>query len=231
MITWFKGQGCYVMGGVPAWWRTGVSDSRSNFLSVYNAFDMFSPWIVGRIGNISGSDSFCSNTELGDQSYRNTHGIDYQLCVLPGDTGQRAHGDFMWRQFYNMTRLGCQGIYISLFDEFNEGNQIACTAEDVSMIPIGSNSLYFTLDQDETSCFSDYYLRLSGDGGKMFKGQIALTTVRPTLPRLPATLPPQPTNLVARPGKVKVSLSWAAVVGAQRYTVKRSMPIRLLAKP
>jgi hypothetical protein len=223
VITWFKSQGCYVMGGVPTWWRTGVSDSRSNFLSVYSAFDMLSPWMVGRIGNLSGSDSFYSNPELGDQSYCNTHGIDYQPCVLPGDTGQRAHGDFMWRQFYNMTRLGCQGIYLSMFDEFNEGNQIACTAEDVSMIPIGSSSLYFTLDQDGTPCSSDYYLRLSGDGGKMFKGQIALTTVRPTLPRLPATLPPPPTNLVARAGNGKVSLSWAAALGAQRYTVKRSI--------
>jgi hypothetical protein len=223
VITWFKNQGCYVMGGVPTWWRTGVSDSRNNFLSAYSAFDMISPWMVGRIGNISGADSFYSNPELGDQAYCNSHGIDYQPCVLPGDTGQRAHGDFMWRQFYNMTRLGCQGIYISMFDEFNEGNQIACTAENSSMIPVGSCALYFTLDQDGTSCSSDYYLRLSGDGGKMFKGQIALTTVRPTLPRVPATLPPPPTNLVAQAGNAKVSLTWAAAAGAERYAVKRSI--------
>src|ERR1039457_828300 len=223
VITWFKNQGCYVMGGVPTWWRTGVSDSRSSFLSAYIAFDMISPWMVGRIGNISGADSFYSNPELGDQAYCNSHGIDYQPCVLPGDTGQRAHGDFMWRQFYNMTRLGCQGIYISMFDEFNEGNQIACTAENSSMIPVGSCALYFTLDQDGTSCSSDYYLRLSGDGGKMFKGQIALITVRPTLPRVPATLPPSPTNLVAQAGNAKVSLTWAAAAGAERYAVKRSI--------
>jgi F5/8 type C domain len=222
VITWFKNQGCYVMGGVLTWWRTGASDSRSNFLSAYSAFDMISPWMVGRIGNISGADSFYSNPELGDQSYCNSHGIDYQPCVLPGDTGQRAHGDFMWRQFYNMKRLGCQGLYISMFDEYNEGNQIACTAENASMIPVGSGALYFTLDQDGTSCSSDYYLRLSGDGGKMLKGQIALTSVRPTLPRLPATLPLQPTNLVAQAGNTQVRLSWAAAAGAERYAVKRS---------
>lgn len=223
VINWFKSQGCYLMGGVPTWWRTGVSDSRSNFLSVYTAFDMVSPWMVGRIGNLAGVDSFYNNPQLGDQTYCNAHGIDFQPCVLPGDTGQRAHGDFMWRQFYNMKRLGCQGIYISMFDEFNEGNQIACTAEDVSMIPIGSSALYFTLDQDGTSCSSDYYLRLSGDGGNMFKGQIALNSVRPTLPRLPATLPPQPTNLVAQAGNSKVRLTWAAAAGAERYVVKRSV--------
>jgi hypothetical protein len=222
VITWFKSQGCYVMGGVPTWWRTGVSDSRSNFLSVYSAFDMLSPWMVGRIGNSSGSDSFYNNPDLGDQSYCNAHGIDYQPCVLPGERGQRAHGDFMWRQFYNMKRLGCQGIYISMFDEYNEGNQIACTAENASMIPLGSGALYFTLDQDGTPCSSDYYLRLTGDGGKMLKGQIALTSVRPTVPRLPATLPAQPTNLVAQVGNATVRLTWAAAAGAERYVVKRS---------
>ena len=29
VIQWFQSQGCYVMGGVPTYWRTGVSDSRA----------------------------------------------------------------------------------------------------------------------------------------------------------------------------------------------------------
>ena len=214
VINWFKSQGCYVIGGVPTWWRTGVSDSRSNFLSAYGAFNMISPWMVGRIGNANDSDNFYNNPELGDQAYCNSNGIDYQPCVLPGDTGQRAHGDFMWHQFYNMTRLGCQGIYISMFDEFNEGNQIACTAEDASMEPVGSSSLYFTLDQDGTHCSSDYYLRLTGDGGNMFKGQTPLTTTRPTQPMLPLVIPYAPTGLTATMGNGSMTLNWAAVTGA-----------------
>jgi hypothetical protein len=79
-----------------------------------------------------------------------------------------------------MTRLKVQGIYISMFDEYNESNQIAKTAEDASMVPAGSG--YLALDEDGTKCSSDYYLRLTGDGGKMFKGEIALTAVRPTAP-------------------------------------------------
>ena len=31
-----------------------------------------------------------------------------------------------------MVRVGCQGIYISMFDEYNEGNQIAKTAENAA---------------------------------------------------------------------------------------------------
>jgi PA14 domain/F5/8 type C domain len=233
VINWFKSRGCYVMGGVPTWWRSGISDSRSNFLSVYKSFDMISPWMVGRIGDSAGSDWFYNNANLGDQAYCNANGIDYQPCVLPGDNGQRAHGDFMWRQFFNMKRTGAQGIYISMFDEYNEGNQIACTAEDASMIPVGSGSLYFTLDQDGTFCSSDYYLRLSRDGGRMLKGQIGLTPVRPTLPQLPASVPSQPTNVIAEPGNARIALAWNASSNAARYLVKRgpsgSGPFSLVA--
>src|SRR5215471_1595801 len=47
VINWFKGQGCYVIGGVPTHWRTQNSDSRPGFLDVYKAFNMLSPWMVG----------------------------------------------------------------------------------------------------------------------------------------------------------------------------------------
>ena len=102
--------------------------------------------------------------------------------MLPGDlsANQRANGTFMWEQFYNMVRVGAQGIYISMFDEFGEGNQIAKTAENQSMTPTGAGLL--ALDEDGTACSSDYYLRLTADGGKMLKGQIALTVTRPTQP-------------------------------------------------
>jgi hypothetical protein len=182
VINWFKGQGCYVIGGVPTHWRDQNSDSRPNFIDTYNAFNMLSPWMVGRIGNVGDSDNFYTNVNVPDQAYCNSHGIDYQPCVLPGDLQehQRVHGDFMWRQFYNMVRVGAQGIYISMFDEYNEGNQIAKTAENASFIPAGSN--FVTLDEDGTPCSADYYLRLTNDGGKMLKGQISLTSSRPTQP-------------------------------------------------
>ena len=180
VIEWFKDQGCYVIGGVPTHWREQNSDSRPGFIDVYKAFNMLSPWMVGRIGKIMESDNFYATVNSADLSFCKTNKIDYQPCVLPGDLQekQRVHGDFMWRQFYNMTRLGVQGIYISMFDEYNEGNQIAKTAEDASMVPAGAG--FVTLDEDGTACSSDYYMRLSGDGGKMFKGEISLTAVRPT---------------------------------------------------
>jgi hypothetical protein len=183
VINWFKSKGCYVIGGVPTHWRKEESDSRPGFLATYKAFDMLSPWMVGRISNVIESDNFYNTINLPDETYCAANGIDYQPCVLPGDLSaqQRAHGDFMWRQFYNMKRAGAQGIYISMFDEYNESNQITKTAESQAFVPAGSG--FKSLDEDGTPCSSDYYLRLTGDGAKMFKGQIALTTVRPTIPK------------------------------------------------
>ncbi|HEY3709061.1 MAG TPA: glycoside hydrolase family 71/99-like protein [Amycolatopsis sp.] len=182
VVNWFKGQGCYVIGGVPREWRVGGSGTRTGFSDVYHAFNALSPWMVGAIGNVGDSDNVYNTITVGDQADCNSHGIDYQPCVLPGDTQerQRVHGDFMWHQFYNMIRAGAQGIYISMFDEYNEGNQIAKTAEDSSMVPSGSG--IWALDEDGTRCSSDYYLRLTGDGGRMLRGEIGLTPNRPTQP-------------------------------------------------
>lgn len=183
VIKWFKDQGCYVIGGVPTHWLDQNSDSKPGFLPVYKAFNMLSPWMVGRMSKIIDVDNFYLNVNTPDIAYCKANGIDYQPCVLPGtlQDGQRVHGDFMWRQFFNMTRLGAQGIYISMFDEYNEGNQIAKTAEDASMVPVGSGIA--TLDEDGTACSSDYYMRLTQDGRKMFQKTIPLTSVRPTQPK------------------------------------------------
>ena len=182
VINFFEGQGCYVMGGVPTYWRTGVNDSRAGYLSVYDSFNMISPWMVGRIGSAADSDSFYTNVNVGDQAYCNAHSLDYQPCVLPGDVSgnQRANGTFMWEQFYNMVRVGAQGIYISMFDEFGEGNQIAKTAASLSGVPVGSGLL--ALNEGGQACSTDFYLRITNDGGRMLKGEIALTKVLPTPP-------------------------------------------------
>ena len=182
VVNWFKSQGCYVMGGVPRGWRTATAGSRAGYLGVYHAFNMLSPWMVGAIGTIGEADNAYTSLTVPDLADCTADGVDYQPCVLPGDVSgrQRVHGDFMWRQFYNMVRGGVQSVYISMFDEFNEGNQIVKTAESAAYLP--TNSGLLGLDEDGTACSSDYYLRLTGDGGRMLKGQIALTATRPTAP-------------------------------------------------
>ncbi len=175
VINWFKSQGCYVGGGVPTHWRNETSDSKPNFIDCYHSFDMLSPWMVGRISNISGIDNFYTTVNLPDQQDCNAHGIDYQPCILPGDlqAGHRANGNFMWRQFYNMIRVGCQGIYISMFDEYNESNQILNTADSYLTIP--TNYAFVTTSHLGEYISSDFYMRLTGEGGRMLTGDIPLS--------------------------------------------------------
>ncbi|MFG2379115.1 discoidin domain-containing protein [Streptomyces sp. NPDC048504] len=229
IVNWFKNQGCYVIGGVPREWRTGTGGSQSGFSGVYHAFNMISPWMVGAIGNVTEADNAYTTYTVPDQADCNANGIDFQPCVLPGDVSgrQRAHGDFMWRQFYNMVRAGVQGIYISMFDEYNEGNQIAKTAETQAWVP--TNSGFLALDEDGTACSSDYYLRLTGDGGRMLKGQLALTPTRPTQPVVVSggdTTPPAAPGGLTATGHTSdsVSLSWNTAtdnVGVSGYRVLR----------
>jgi hypothetical protein len=184
VITWFQNQGLYVIGGVGNDWRTadGTRWAQAGFGQVFDALDAISPWMVGVIGDDAGSDSNRTQYNEGDVAYLHARSKDYQPCVLPGDLSahQRRHGDFMWHQFYNMIQIGSDGLYISMFDEYNEGNQIAKTAATSAGIPAGSS--FVTLDEDGTPCSSDYYLRLTGDGGKMLKQQLPLTATRPTSP-------------------------------------------------
>lgn len=224
IVNWFKSRGCYVICGTRRDWRT----VDPTYLPFYNALNMISPWMIGYIGSVSDADNAYSSLWVPDQAYCNANGIDYQPCVLPGDVlgiSQRAHGNLEWEMFYNATKLSCQGIYISMFDEFNEGNQIACTAENASMSPAGYSSLYPTLDQDGTACSSDYYLRLTGDGDRMFKGIAPLTSARPTVPMLPVVYPAAPANLIAKSGNGQSILSWNAVTGPAdvlSYNIKRA---------
>ncbi|WP_246096223.1 carbohydrate-binding protein [Paenibacillus sinopodophylli] len=189
LITWFQNQGYYVIGGVPTYWRTEDRDSKPAFLPVYKKLDMISPWFVARFGTIPGADDFKTNQWQPDYNLTQQNGIDYQPVIWPGSawsnmTGgprnenPRLHGDFMWRQAYNMKSIGIRTGYIAMFDEYDEGTAIAKMAENSSMIP--NNQYFLTLDADGVAVSSDFYLRLAGDINRMFNDEIPITANHPT---------------------------------------------------
>jgi len=192
LINWFKSQGAYVIGGVPTYWRTGNNDSKAGFGDVYRSLDMISPWFVARFGTFEGADHFKTNQWQPDFAYTQQYGIAYQPVIWPGSawsnmTGgprnenPRLHGDFMWRQAYNLKSVGISTGYVAMFDEYDEGTAIAKLAENSSMIP--NNQYFLTLDVDGVSVSSDFYLRLAGDINRMFSGQIPVTANHPTTHR------------------------------------------------
>ncbi|WP_084187204.1 carbohydrate-binding protein [Andreprevotia chitinilytica] len=190
LISWFKNQGVYVIGGVPTYWRTGTNDSKTGFADVYKSLDMLSPWFVGRFGTLADADSWTTNQWQPDVTYTKQNNITYQPVIWPGfawsnmKSGSprnqipRLHGDFMWRQAWDMKRIGVNTGYIAMFDEYDEGTAIAKAAENSSMVP--TDQYFLTLDADGVAVSSDFYLRLTGDINRLFQGQIPVTETHPT---------------------------------------------------
>ncbi|MCR2807057.1 carbohydrate-binding protein [Paenibacillus soyae] len=189
LIGWFKNQGYYVIGGVPTHWRLGVEDSKPGFLDVYKSLDMLSPWFVGRFSQLAGADHFKTYQWQPDYAFTQQHGIAYQPVIWPGFAWKnlhngpineipRLHGDFMWRQAYNLKSLGISTGYVAMFDEYDEATAIAKAAENSSMAP--NNQYFLTLDADGVAVSSDFYLRLTRDIAKMFTGEIPMTANHPT---------------------------------------------------
>lgn len=181
LINNLKAKGLYVIGATQGNFTAG------NYLDAVNVCDMIMDWGVGRSQNYGFQSLFTTN-----MTYCNAHGLDYQADIYPGTafsnshtTGKsprnaikRNHGDYMWTQFVAAKNAGVPSIYISMFDEMNEATQIMKSAENSSQIPAGK--YFLTLDADGTACSSDFYLRLTGDGMKMIRGQIPLVTTHPT---------------------------------------------------
>lgn len=185
VINWFKASGCFVIGGVPANWRTSTGDSKAGFSSVYLAYDMVSPWSVGRFGDIAGADNFKNNYLIPDLAYCNANGLMYQPVIFPGFAWSnwnggaqnqipRNKGEFLWRQVYNIKQAGIGNGYIAMFDEYDEGTAIAKQADSYYSVP--NNQYFLTTSADGTYISSDFYLRLVGKATKVINGTDAITT-------------------------------------------------------
>jgi hypothetical protein len=193
IIAWFKAAGCTVMGGVPTNWRTLTSDSKTDpaWAAVYRSFDIISPWSVGRYSNNSGADNFRQNFVAPDLSDARANGRDYLPVIFPGFSWHnlnagplnqipRSGGRFWWRQLYNCKSTGCNMIYGAMFDEMDEGTAMLKMAPTTAQLP--AQGTFVPLDIDGEALPSDWYLRLAGEGGKMLRGEIPLSSTRPINP-------------------------------------------------
>jgi hypothetical protein len=161
---------------------------------VYNKLDVISPWAVGRYRDNSGADNFRNNKIEPDLATATSKNIDYMPVIFPGfswynlkiEEGRplnqikRNGGTFYWRQMFNAIDAGCNMVYIAMYDEVDEGTAIYKTAENVSQIP--TKGKFVTLDIDGYELPSDWYLRLTGEGTKMLRQEIGLTSTIPIVP-------------------------------------------------
>ena len=187
-----------VMGGVPTFWRTLINDSRPEpaWSGVYAAFDILEPWPVGRYVDDAGDDSFRSQLVGPDIALTSSRGQDYMPGIFPGfswhnlfrNRGElrpfneipRRGGRFLWHQGWNLVDAGATSIFVAMFDEVDEGTAIFKAAPTPSQVPV--QGAFLSLDADGEALPADWYLRVTGEIGRMLRHEIA---VQPALPIRP----------------------------------------------
>jgi hypothetical protein len=186
--------GCSVMLGVPTFWRDLNSDCiHDPYLhDLIRKADIVLPWMVQRFTPLLHFDmNRYRDVILDDIKWCNENGLDYVPIVYPGFSwynlsrgasgigGQkplgsipRLGGTFYWSQIYTAIRSGAQMLYVAMFDEVNEGTAIfKCTDNP----PVNGTVKFIDMDGKP----SDHYLWLTGQGAKMLRNEIPLSSEMP----------------------------------------------------
>ena len=170
--------GCTVMLGVPTGWRTLDHDSLTDkkLHDIILQADIVSPWTVGRYSSQRSVAGHAEDCWRQDIEWCEQHEKKYLPVVFPGfswhnmkpdaplDQIPRQKGQFLWSQYVQAKKAGATMIYQAMFDEIDEGTAIfKCT----NTPPIGE-SPFITYE----GLASDYYLWLTGMGGRLLRGEM-----------------------------------------------------------
>lgn len=189
LIRFLKGDPQYggfsVMIGVPTGWRTLDADSVKDpeLHDVIAGADIVSPWTVGRYAQLEEVDDHALGRWRPDLDWCHAHRLDYLPVCFPGfswhnmrpraplDQIPRQQGKFLWKQFARAKKSGAEMIYVAMFDEMDEGTAIFKCTNDV---PAGE-SRFVTFE----GLPSDHYLWLTGQGGRLLRGEIPFSDAPP----------------------------------------------------
>lgn len=186
LIEFLKADGCTVMLGIPTYWREQKNDAVADAAlhEVLALADILSPWTVGRYSSPDQVKSHTAKVSQPDLAWCQEHRLDYLPVVFPGfswhnmygaalNSIPRLKGDFLWSQFRANKAIGASMIYVAMFDEVDEGTAIfKCTNDP----PSTAETPFVTYE----GLPPDHYLRLTGLGGKMLRGELPADTPLPT---------------------------------------------------
>lgn len=178
LIDELKSDGCAVMLGVPSWWREQKRDAVRDALlhEVLKKADVLSPWTIGRYRSPREARQHADRVWKPDLDWCAEQKIDFLPVVFPGFSWKNLHGgkindiprlkgEFLWTQITAAKQLGVKMVYVAMFDEVDEGTAIFKCSNDP---PVGEQVSFLTYE----GLPSDYYLRVTGQAGRMLKGQI-----------------------------------------------------------
>jgi hypothetical protein len=173
------------MLGVPTGWRDQYRDSikDENFHDLLKLADVISPWSVGRYSTPVQVKVHAEKYYEKDIEWCEGHSMDYLPVVFPGFSWHnlkpkdpsnqipRLKGEFLWSQFVGVKKAGASMIYVAMFDEVDEGTAIfKCTNE-----PPAGESPFINYE----GLPSDHYLWLTGEAGRMLRGEIPVQDKSP----------------------------------------------------
>jgi hypothetical protein len=187
LVEFLKRDGCSVMVGVPTYWRELKNDALKDpaLHEIIKLADVVSPWTVGRYRTPEEVARHEEKVLKPDVAWCAEAKVDYLPVVFPGFSWHNMHGgpldqiprrkgEFLWSQFIAARRAGAASAYVAMFDEVDEGTAIfKCTNE----VPVDETSKFVTYE----GLPSDFYLRLTGAGAKLFRGELPITKQMPAL--------------------------------------------------
>jgi hypothetical protein len=175
-----------IMLGVPYYWRTLGNDTEKSpeLHELIKKVDIIMPWAVGRY-NIG---SYTSNNIYQDLKWTKANDIDYVPLVFPGfswgnlkknpadyNAIPREKGDFLWKQIAGAKIEGAESLYVAMFDEIDEGTAIF-KVKNEDDVPMNANGKFIGIEE---GLETDYYLWLTGQGGKWFHNDNSFSAQKP----------------------------------------------------
>jgi hypothetical protein len=186
VIDFFQADGPYtatLVGGCQWQWR---GERNEEWARAFRRFDVVSPWNVGNYTRQNGEKHAATGSWRDDLAEAKRSGMDYLPVIYPGfgwtnlkgreaasATIPRLGGEFFWRQFRTASELGIEMAYVAMFDEVDEATAVF----KVSNTP-PTQGRFATYD----GLPSDWYLRLTGEGTKVLRGQRTATAELPIRP-------------------------------------------------
>ena len=197
LINFFKNDpeygGCSVMLGVPTYWRDLDADCvHDPYLhEIIKQADIVMPWMVQRFSPLLHHDIDRYRDDIiADMKWCKENNIGYAPCVYPGFSWHnlsshstfeeekpvgsipREGGKFYWDLISTAIGSGAKMLYVAMFDEVNEGTAIfKCT----NYPPVSKVAQFVGMDGRP----SDFYLWLTGQAGKMLRGEKPLSLKLP----------------------------------------------------
>ncbi len=177
IIDFFKADTRYkatLIGGGDWTWR----DNRDpKWARLFRRFDAICPWNVGNY-YFEGTNRYANTSYWKDDiAEARKAGMMYLPVIYPGFSWDnlkklppgtskipRLGGDFFWRQFYDAANLGLDMAFVAMFDEVDEGTAILKVTNDPP------REGYFVTYEGKPS---DWYLRLTGEGTRVLRGERA----------------------------------------------------------